>query len=192
MIIGADAIKTVVPFYCLISWIHPWPFEIHVWKRLGQMFKRGYLMLGATEDTGHIIQDLRQDPRFPLQHKGINLLLTNGNNPVPKAVYIIPWKIMASRSQASPCSRLQALCLFNFLVWTPSAGSNAGFWHLCANHSPQNCGQGGGDGVRLSNTCVVTALRLWENGVTFLSLLVGINFSSSHIPPTSVCAWTEY
>lgn len=34
------------------------------------MFKRGFLTLGATEDSGHIIQYLRQDPRFPLQDKG--------------------------------------------------------------------------------------------------------------------------
>lgn len=96
------------------------------------------------------------------------------------------WKIMARRSQASPYSRLQALCLVSFLLGTPSPGPSAGLWHLYANPSSQNCSQGGGDGAHISNTWVVTALGLWETRVTFLPLPIGIDVSNSHIPPTSL------
>lgn len=70
MLIGTDAVKPVVPVYQLITCIHPSAFEIHVYKCLDQIFKGDYVILGATGDAGHIVQDLSQDPRLPLQHRG--------------------------------------------------------------------------------------------------------------------------
>lgn len=161
---------------------------MHVCKCLGQIFKRGYLILGATDDTEHIIQDLSQHPQLPLQHTGRIYCLQMGSaqtsNSVQEAACINPWKMMAPRSQASPYSRLQALCLVNILLGTPSPGPSAGLWHLYANPSSQNCSQGGGDGAPISNTRVVTVLGLWETRVTFF--LLEINVSNSHIPPTTL------
>lgn len=187
MLIGTDAIKTVVPVYHLIR---PSPSEMQVCKCWGQIFKRSYLILGATNNTGHIVQDLSQHPQLPLQHIGRIYCLQMGSaqtsNPVQEAAHISPRKMMATRSQASPYSRLQALCLVNFLLRNPSPGPSAGLWCLYANPSPQNCSQGGGDGAHVSNTWVVTVLGLWETRVTFLPLPMGMNVPNSHIPPMSL------
>lgn len=184
MLIGTDAIKTVVPVYHLITCICPSPSEMQVCKWWGQIFKRSYL----TDNTGHIVQDLSQHPQLPLQHTGRIYCPQMGSaqtsNPVQEAAYISPWKMMATRSQASPYSRLQALCLVNFLLGNPSPGPSAGLWCLYANPSPQNCSQGGGDAAHVSNTWVVTVLGLWETRVTFLPLPMGMNVSNSHIPPS--------
>lgn len=77
MLISTDAIKPVVPVYQLITCIHPSPFEIHVYKCLGQIFKRDYLILDATDDTGHIIQDLSWATASFATHRE-NVLPTNG------------------------------------------------------------------------------------------------------------------
>lgn len=125
--------------YHLITSIRPSPFEMHVCKCLGQIFKRGYLILGATDDTEHIIQDLSQHPQLPLQHTGRIYCLQMGSaqssNSVQEAACSNPWKMMAPRSQVSPYSRLQALCLVNILLGSPSPGPSAGLWHLYANPS---------------------------------------------------------
>lgn len=135
LLTGMDAIKTFVAVYHLFTYMPPCPFERHMCTCLDQIYLGWFDMRGHkwhwAGRTGP--QSQAQLPEPHSRRVYCPQTITSS-----EAAYGSPWKIVPTRSQASPYSRLKALCLLSFLLKAPSPAPSAGLWHLCANPSPRN------------------------------------------------------